>query len=150
MRIMSFIFAAALAVVGCDTNMNGPDTTTDGADVGSDVDTGVAPSKPVDATDAPAPDNTGVNERDQDGTTKTPTDQKENEVDVERTAEIRRRITDTEDLSVNARNVKIITADGKVTLRGPVASQSEKDAIAKIAEDVAGAENVDNQLEIAP
>ena len=52
-------------------------------------------------------------------------------------------------MSVNARNVKIITADGKVTLRGPVNTQEEKDAIDGIAKNVAGKDNVDNQIEVA-
>jgi osmotically-inducible protein OsmY len=52
-------------------------------------------------------------------------------------------------MSINARNIKIVTSQGKVTLRGPVASAAEKDAIDKMARDVAGSDNVDNQLEIA-
>ncbi|MBC7854639.1 MAG: BON domain-containing protein, partial [Pirellulaceae bacterium] len=65
------------------------------------------------------------------------------------TADIRKQILAHEDMSINARNVKIITADGKVTLRGPVNSPSERDIIEKIARDVAGKDNVDNQLEVA-
>jgi osmotically-inducible protein OsmY len=97
-----------------------------------------------------APDNTAVNRRDADmERTKTPIDQNENQADVKTTAEIRKRIVDTPDLSVNARNAKIITASGKVTLRGPVDSEGEKELLAKIAVAVAGEGNVDNQLEIA-
>ncbi|MBC7782579.1 MAG: BON domain-containing protein, partial [Burkholderiales bacterium] len=40
------------------------------------------------------------------------------------------------------------TVNGKVTLRGPVKTQSEKDQVAGIANEVAGATNVDNQLEV--
>ena len=94
-------------------------------------------------------DNTAVNERDRSGTTKTPLDQHENKHDVEITAKIRKRVVDTK-MSSNAHNSKIITEDGKVTLRGPVANAEEKDEIAKIATDVAGAGNVDNQLEVQP
>jgi osmotically-inducible protein OsmY len=46
--------------------------------------------------------------------------------------------------------VKIVSQSGKVTLRGPVDTQAEKDAIGNMANDVAGAANVDNQLEIKP
>ena len=52
-------------------------------------------------------------------------------------------------MSVNAHNVKIITKNGVVTLRGPVKSPEEKDTIAAKAKQVAGVKNVDNQLEIA-
>jgi hyperosmotically inducible periplasmic protein len=97
-----------------------------------------------------APDNTAVNRRDADmDRTKTPIDQNENQADINRTAEIRKRIVDTPDLSVNAQNAKVITANGKVTLRGPVNSEAEKDLLAKIAVAVAGEGNVDNQLEVA-
>ncbi len=57
------------------------------------------------------------------------------------------RVVDTE-MSVNAHNVKIVTQDGRVTLRGPVKDAAEKDAIEKIAVEVAGAGHVDNQLEV--
>ncbi len=108
-----------------------------------------------DNTNKPAavePDNTAVNERDRDGRdgpALTPIDQNENQTDVNITADIRKQIVATDNLSVNAQNVKVITQDRKVTLRGPVASVAERDAIDAIAKRVAGAENVVNQLEIA-
>lgn len=92
-------------------------------------------------------DNTAVNVRDRDSTVKTPIDQNENKSDVKITAEIRKRVVDTK-MSVNAQNVKIITQDGRVTLRGPVKSADEKKQIQDFAEQVAGPGNVDNQLEI--
>lgn len=92
--------------------------------------------------------NTGVNTRDRDDLTKTPFDQNENESDIKITADIRSRVVETE-MSVDAQNVKIITQDGKVTLRGPVHTADEKAQIEKIASDVAGIDNVDSQLEIA-
>jgi hyperosmotically inducible protein len=51
-------------------------------------------------------------------------------------------------MSVTAHNMKIITQDGKVTLRGPVKSDDEKKQIEKIARSVAGNDNVDSQLEV--
>ena len=102
-----------------------------------------------DNTHAAAPDNTAVNERDADGDTLTPFDQGQSAADVERTAEIRRQVLATEGMSVNARNVKVITNDGNVTLRGPVASADEKASIARIAVAVAGEGNVTDQLEVA-
>jgi osmotically-inducible protein OsmY len=46
--------------------------------------------------------------------------------------------------------VKIITQDGKVTLRGPVASPEEKKRIEEMASQVAGAGNVQTELEVEP
>ena len=96
-----------------------------------------------------APDNSAVNQRDADGHPKTPIDQKENQNDLNMTAKIRQQVLDVKDLSINARNAKIITADGKVTLRGPVNSVQERDTLERIAREVAGDGNVDNQLEVA-
>ena len=94
-------------------------------------------------------DNTAVNARDQSEAAKTPIDQNENQTDIDITANIRKRVVDTQ-MSVNAQNVKIITQDGKVTLRGPVKSEDEKMQIDKLAHEVAGPANVDNQLEVQP
>lgn len=98
-------------------------------------------SEPMDRT------NTGVNVRDRESTAKTPLDQNENKTDIKITADIRKRVVDTK-MSVNAHNVKIITQDGMVTLRGPVKTEEEKQAIEQIALAVAGADKVDNQLEV--
>lgn len=92
-------------------------------------------------------DNTAVNTRDQHATAKTPINQNENQRDIDITATIRRRVVDG-NMSINAANVKIITQDGKVTLRGPVKNQAEKDTINAIAVDVAGNGNVENLLEV--
>ncbi len=92
-------------------------------------------------------DNTAVNERDKPNGALTPIDQNENKPDLNITATVRQRIL-KEDVSVNARNVKIITQDGAVTLRGPVKTQAEKDLVEKIAKEVAGDSKVDNQLEV--
>lgn len=91
--------------------------------------------------------NTGVNVRDRSSTAKTPFDQNENKSDIQITADIRKRVVDAK-MSTNAHNVKIITQDGKVTLRGPVKAEEEKQQIEEIAVDVAGADNVDSQLEV--
>ena len=93
------------------------------------------------------PDNTAVNERDQDDRTLTPTDQGGSEGDRKITQRIRQAVMRDDSLSFTAKNVKIITIDGKVTLRGPVKSQQERAAIGAAAKQVAGA-RVDNQLEV--
>jgi hyperosmotically inducible periplasmic protein len=51
-------------------------------------------------------------------------------------------------LSMNAKNAKIIAQDGKITLKGPVDSQREKDTIAASAGEIAGKDRVNNQLEV--
>ena len=91
--------------------------------------------------------NTAVNVRDRDSTTKTPLDQNENKADIAITADIRKQVVDTE-MSIKGQNVKIITQDGKVTLRGPVETAAEKTRIEEIARAVAGDKNIDNQLEV--
>ena len=93
-------------------------------------------------------ENTEINVRDKDNTTLTPEDQKETESDIKITADIRQAIIKNKSLSVNAQNVKIITRNGVVTLRGPVESKKESKKIKKIAKHTPGVLKVDNQLEI--
>jgi osmotically-inducible protein OsmY len=95
-----------------------------------------------------APDNTGRNVRDRGGDTMTPGDQSNEKADLNVTQEIRKAIMADESLSMNAKNVKIITANGIVTLRGPVNTPQEKATIEAKAQSIAGANNVDSQLEI--
>ena len=99
------------------------------------------------STSTPQRDNTAVNERDRDANAKTPIDQNENQSDIDITAGIRQRVVDTQ-MSVNAQNVKIITQNGKVTLRGPVATADEKKQVEDFAKEVAGADKVESQLEV--
>ncbi len=125
----------------CTTSIGCMDSKTETTDVKPSMDQNDGSSE-VDRT------NTGVNVRDRDDSTKTPMDQNENKVDIKITADIRRRVVDTK-MSVDAQNVKIITQDGKVTLRGPVDTAAEKAKIEEIAATVAGNDNVDSYLEIA-
>jgi hyperosmotically inducible periplasmic protein len=94
------------------------------------------------------PDNTAKNVRDRAPEALTPGDQGNSESDIEITRKIRRALTQNDQLSTAAKNIKIITVNGKVTLRGPVASQQEQQAIAAAAQTVAGATPLDNQLEV--
>ena len=93
-------------------------------------------------------DNTARNVRDRNGRTLTPLDQGNSKTDVATTAQIRKEIIAGENMSVNARNVKIITNQGQVTLRGPVNTAEEKRLIGDIAIKIALLANVDNQLEV--
>ena len=72
------------------------------------------------------PDNSGRNVRDRDNQNKTSGDQSESEADRTISQNIRAAITADDSLSTNGKNVKIITSDGTVTLRGPVKSDQEK------------------------
>jgi hyperosmotically inducible protein len=96
-----------------------------------------------------AADNTQRNERDRGRASVTPMDQGENENDISITQQVRRGVLEQDDLSTTAKNVKVITEDGVVTLRGPVNSAQEKNEVAQLARKVDGVKNVDNQLEIA-
>ena len=93
-------------------------------------------------------ENTEVNVRDKDNTTLTPEDQKETESDIKITADIRKAIIKNKSLSVDAQNVKIISRNGVVTLRGPVETKKECKKLKKIAKHTPGVLKVDNQLEI--
>jgi osmotically-inducible protein OsmY len=96
-----------------------------------------------------AADNTDKNERDRDAKALTPGDQGESEGDRTITQQIRQGVVAADALSVTAKNVKIITVDGVVTLRGPVKTAEEKSSIATIAQAAPGVKKVENQLEVA-
>src|SRR4030095_4009559 len=97
-----------------------------------------------------APDNTGKNLRDVQGGPLTPEDQSGSKSDVLLTQKIRNAVTEDSNLSITAKNIKIITVSGVVTWRGPLNSSQEKEAIASKATQIAGASNVNNQLEVIP
>lgn len=141
MRNVVLTLFVALLMAGCEGAPGGSAVVPTDKPLPGDTTTG----KPV------APDNTAVNQRDRDAgaNTKTPLDQNENKADIDVTAKIRQQVLDVKDLSIDARNAKIITADGKVTLRGPVKSEEERKTLERIAVAVAGEGNVDNQLEVA-
>jgi len=94
------------------------------------------------------PDNTARSVRDRDNSTLTPLDQGNSQADIDTTAQIRKEIIATDGMSLNAQNVKIITMNGHVTLRGSVNSEDEKHQIGDIADRIAQSSNVDNQLEV--
>ncbi len=98
---------------------------------------------------AQAPDNTKVNKRDDAKGAVTSEAQSHVPADVELTRRIRREITQDKVLSTYAKNIKIISRDGEVMLRGPVKSDEEKQRIEAIANKAAGHGKVNNQLEIA-
>lgn len=93
-------------------------------------------------------DNTGQNVRDRDTRALSPMDQSEKEGDRTITQTIRQALMADGSLSTNAKNIKIISINGVVTLRGPVASSKERDLIDRKSREVRGVVKVDNQLEI--
>ena len=94
-------------------------------------------------------DNTAVNVRDRGGDTLTAQNQSENPADRTVTQDVRKAIVADDSLSTDAKNVKVITVDGVVTLRGPVANEQERNKVAAKVNGIAGVKRVDNQLEVA-
>src|SRR3984893_3946712 len=97
-----------------------------------------------------APDNSVQNERDRNHATLTPMDQSSKPEDIDISKRIRRALVKDGSLSTEAKkNIKIITIDGAVTLRGPVKTDQEKAAIVATATQLAGASPVRDELEVA-
>lgn len=95
-----------------------------------------------------APNNSAVNVRDRAPDAMTADQQSNTKSDLAITSEIRRAVVKDQSLSMLAHNVKIVSENGKVTLRGPVNTKKERVAIARAARAVAGRGNVDNQIEV--
>ncbi len=130
-RKLFAVLACALALAACKKNENEtePGTTrTTGANVQGD--------------------NTKLNERDRTGTTMLPRNQSNTSEDIDVTARIRKSLVADGNLSMDAKNVKIITRDGSVTLRGAVKNENEKKEIQDYASRTPGVKNVDNQLDV--
>ena len=98
---------------------------------------------------ATEPDNSGINTRDRASNAMTAGEQSGSKGDLKLTAQIRRAIVKDKSLSMMAHNVKIISRNGEVTLRGPVKSEQEKTTVASKAQAIAGKDRVDNRLEVA-
>src|SRR5438067_12657536 len=94
------------------------------------------------------PDNTATNERDRSGETKTSADQSNSSADLKITQAIRQALMKDRELSTTAKNIKVITANGQVTRRGPVTSAQEKAKIDQIAKSDAGRAQIDDQLDV--
>jgi osmotically-inducible protein OsmY len=106
-----------------------------------------APTNPTTAA-VPMADNTKVNERDKSQTTLTAFNQPNNAADLKVAADVRKAIVDEKSLSVMGHNVKLVAANGAVTLRGPVQNTAEKAKIEQIVAQVGGVLKVDNQLDV--
>ena len=100
------------------------------------------------AQDNTAPDNTAKNKRDRSHDAQTSGDQSNKPEDIKRTAAIRKAVVADHSLSSTAKNIKIITVNETVTLRGPVKTAEEKTKIEQLAQSAAGDAKIDNQLEV--
>src|SRR5216110_1052015 len=98
--------------------------------------------------DKAKPDNTSTNERDRSGETKTSGDQSNSSADLKITQAVRQALMKDDQLSMTAKNIKIITAIGQVTLRGPVKTAQEKSKIDQLARSAASGAKIENQLDV--
>jgi hyperosmotically inducible protein len=133
MRVAASIFgltlaAASLASTGAWANQAQTDQTSQNAPANTD--------------------NTRVNARDKDGASVTPQNQSNAAADRKLLAAVRRAIVKDKSLSTTAHNVKIMTANGAVTLRGPVKTDDEKSRIGTLVKQLDGVTNVDNELDV--
>jgi osmotically-inducible protein OsmY len=100
------------------------------------------------ADDKKAPDNTATNQRDRSGDTQTSGDQSNSSDDLKITQAVRQALMKDSELSTTAKNIKIVTANGQVTLRGPVKNAQEKAKVAQLASSAAGGARIDNQVDV--
>lgn len=91
--------------------------------------------------------NTGINKRDRDDKNLTPMDQMNNESDLKLTQEIRQALIKDE-YSMDAKNIKVISRHGAVTLRGPVETAAELERIDVMVKAMPGITSLDNQLQV--
>jgi osmotically-inducible protein OsmY len=103
---------------------------------------------PTAASGSSEADNTKRNSTDENRNTETAEKQSNSKDDLALTQKIRQEVVKDGSLSMNGKNIKIIVRAGKVMLRGPVDSQQEKDAIGAKAGQIAGPNQVNNQLEV--
>lgn len=103
---------------------------------------------PQTVTNGVAADNSGQNSEERNRGSLTADNQSNSRADINITKEIRQSVERNDNFSILAKNVKIITVNGVVTLRGPVKTAEEKSNIEQIAQKLAGGNNVNDQLEI--
>jgi hyperosmotically inducible periplasmic protein len=113
------------------------------------LDPGVRAGVHQDPQETPAqPDNTKKNLPTNHHDANRADQQSNSSTDVELTRKIRRALTQDKSLSTYAHNIKIITRDGVVELKGPVRSQSERDAVEAKATELAGNSKVKDELTV--
>ena len=91
-----------------------------------------------------APDNSAQNKNQP----KTAEDQTNSKTDRDITAKIRKSIMADKGLSTDAHNVKIITKNGAVTLKGPVSSTDEKQKVMSCASNVVSPDKITDEMTV--
>jgi|SRR6516164_8940992 osmotically-inducible protein OsmY len=102
------------------------------------------------AQNPPQPDNSAVNQQDRQKSSATADQQKQNLTDRTLTQQIRKAVMKDKSLSTYAHNVKIVSQNGVVTLKGPVRSDEEKRNVEAKAAEIAGRDNVRSEMSVAP
>jgi len=121
---------------------------------GADGSSAVSPG-PGNATASPLPpsssdaDNSELTRLVRSSGARTPMDQGTSQGDRTMTQQIRQAVMRDKALSFKAKNVKIITINGKVTLAGTVKTEAERLAIEADARGVVGGAQVESQLEVS-
>ncbi len=93
-------------------------------------------------------DNTKVNKRDRQNQEITADKHGTSEKDIKISSDLRQLLVNDKSLSVYAQNIKIITVNGEVTLKGPVRSVQEQRALISKAKKVWGVSNILNKTEV--
>jgi osmotically-inducible protein OsmY len=153
MKMKPLFLSSCLAVLavgmGCRNNNNNDNSNISSTNTTTATDVGTPGTTGTNDPGTNAADNTARNRRDQSSNNLTPLDQGNSQADLTLTQQIRKSVvSSTNNYSMTAKNVKIITVNGKVTLRGPVNNTDEKTGIEMIAKNAAGADNVDDELEV--
>jgi hyperosmotically inducible periplasmic protein len=104
--------------------------------------------EPASQTGSGQADNTRVNVRDRNANEPTADNQKNNMSDRDITKQIRQSLAKDDSLSTYAHNVKVVTQNGQVTLKGPVRSEDEKRAVESKATAIAGENKVTSELDV--
>lgn len=134
------------ALPGCDKNNQAASTSVSDTNTMSQAATSM--QRGTNNADLRDANNSGINVRDRATNNLTPGDQGNTPADIDLTQRIRKALVADTTYSVTAKNIKIITVNGRTTLRGPVNSDSEKSGIAALARNIVGEGNVDDQLEV--
>jgi len=146
--LSSLLFPVVLVISGCQMK----DSYTDNSATGGSTNSLTASTNSTyDAanTNGINADNSGRNVRDRDTNNLTVLDQGNSAADTQLTQQIRQMVvSSTNNFSILAQNIKIITQGGTVTLRGPVQTEVEHSNIVMLAQGLAGSTNVVDQLEV--
>jgi len=145
LRGISILAAMAMAlfvVSACSNNPNRRETARKTEPSSDQIASSARNNEPP-----PAPDNTGRN-AEQPNPPGPPFEQGTSDSDMQTTQRVRQAMMDDSSLSTTAKNVKVITLEGKVLLQGPVTTEQERSRIESIAEGVVGAGNVRSAMEV--